>query len=190
MDDPRLDFGHGICNFIFFNAQSRSGVCKPPTRWIPWLKTPGRETGVSPPSSADVKKSGAIYLILLQMFMARAETKILNVFARRRTSFSTWLHYWLRTACSQHPLHKHTLLFCRTKYPVIPMFERTTPDGDMIARGVLAVTFQRNDARMAVWSHLSCLVYLSDTRCIGAQQGLLGSSDGCQPDVIVIEVTI
>jgi hypothetical protein len=41
MDHPRLDFGHTKYNFNFLNALSRSGVCKPPTRWTPCEKPSG-----------------------------------------------------------------------------------------------------------------------------------------------------
>jgi hypothetical protein len=82
---------------IFFkNALSHSGVCKPPTRWIPWVKPPGPETGLSPPSSVDGKKSGVIYLILLKVFMARAETK------SRIRQVQNVLQYLTALTCGQH----------------------------------------------------------------------------------------
>jgi hypothetical protein len=132
MDHPRLDFGHGKNNFIFFfkNTPSRPGVCKPTTRRTPWIKPPGRETGLSPSSSVDVRNEWSSYVLSSYRRLWRGlRQKVLTyVFARCRTSFRTWLHYSLRTAYGQHTLHKHTLLFCQTQYPVIPVFERTTQD--------------------------------------------------------------
>lgn len=102
----------GTVKVIFLNAQSRSGVCKLLTRRTPWMKPPGRETGLFPPSSVDVKNSGAVYIILLQAVMAWAETKCLNAFAgAERPSVSGCLIHSGQPTVST--LHKHTRVLAR-----------------------------------------------------------------------------
>jgi hypothetical protein len=65
MDDPASVAGMAI---FFFSPVSRSvlGATHPPIQWVHWaispgVKRPGREADHSPPSSAKVKKGGAIH---------------------------------------------------------------------------------------------------------------------------------
>jgi hypothetical protein len=53
-----------IKRLIFTESREALGPTQPPIQWVPWaispgVKRPGREADHSPPSSAEVKNSGA-----------------------------------------------------------------------------------------------------------------------------------
>jgi hypothetical protein len=63
------------------------GPTQPPIQWLPGafpreVKRPGREVYHSPPSSAEVKKSGAIPPLLNIFFMVKVKGKVIPVTGR------------------------------------------------------------------------------------------------------------
>jgi hypothetical protein len=67
--EPRLrldDRCRGQVTFLFsIKFRPAVGPTQPSTQWVPWALSPeierqGREAGHSPPSSAEVKKAGAV----------------------------------------------------------------------------------------------------------------------------------
>jgi hypothetical protein len=50
-------------NFLFTTPRPTLGPTQPPIQWVPGLKRQGSEADHSPPSSAEVKSSGAIPLL-------------------------------------------------------------------------------------------------------------------------------